>query len=44
MECDLQKHLDAILRDHSHLEIDLSINTHEFNFILDEDCLVFEYV
>ena len=35
--CDLQKHLEAILRDHGHLEIDLSINTHEFNFILDED-------
>ena len=41
--CDLQKHLEAILRDHGHLEIDLSINTHEFNFILDEDIFLFSF-
>ena len=28
--CDLQKDLVAILRDHCHLDIYLSINTHEF--------------
>ena len=41
--CDLQKHLDAILRYHGHFEIDLSINTHEFNFILDEDNFLFSF-
>ena len=35
--CDLQKHLVAILRDHCHLDIYLSINTHEFFITLDKD-------
>ena len=33
----LQKHLDAILRDHCYLDIFFSINTHEFFITLDED-------
>ena len=35
--CDLQKHLEAILRDYGHLVIFFSINTEHYDVTLDED-------